>query len=140
MSRNVTSLSRSQARAVGVVASSRTLADAASALGVSERTLMRWQAEPAFANAVRGAARESARDASSALLAVQRRAVSVMAEAMSDDAPAVRLRAAGMVLDHGERALGVDVDERLDRVEQRLEEGSWPMHDASGGSTPLRSA
>ncbi len=123
-------LSRLQHRGVHALLTCRTVAEAAAETGVGERTMRRWQRDPEFVAAVRGAARESARDAASALLAVQRRAVAVLSAALGDDAPAVRLRAAGMVLDHGERALAIDVDERLDRVEQRLEEGSWPMYDA----------
>jgi len=128
MAGNVT-LSPAQRRCVVALLTAGGAGQAAATAGVSVRTVRRWLADPAFTTAVRDAGRSSAREAMSGLLASQRLAVEVLRGLLDDQSPSTRLRAAACLLDHGARALEVDVDERLDCVEQRLEE-SWPMADA----------
>jgi len=93
---------------------------------VSPRTLRRWRATEAFAQAVRAAARTADREAVDGLLAAQVEAVATMRLAMRDESsPALRLRAAIAVLDAGQRARGTDLDDRIEDLERRIER--WPI-------------
>jgi len=115
-----------------------TAGEVAREVGVTERTLRRWRGQPAFVDAVRLAARDEHRDATAGLLAAQRRAVRVLADALDDPSPYVRLRAAVTLLDHGRHAAGDDVDERLSRVEEVL--AGWHDETPCADSPPLRTA
>ena len=121
-------LSRRQDRAVHALLTARTVHEAAVQAGVSERTLRRWRAQPGFAASVRDAGRDLSRSATAALLGARLEAVSVLRTAMVDGDPSIRVRAAGLVLEHGRHALADDTAERLDQVEGRLDE--WePLND-----------
>jgi HEAT repeat protein len=111
---------RAQTLALAALLSSRTIAEAATATGVNERTLRRWLATPAFASAYRAAARTVAYEATTAVLAAQAEAVEVIRAALADPNPTLRLRAATQLLDLGVRFTEDDLAERLAQLEQEV--------------------
>lgn len=125
-------LSRMQARAVTALMTSKTIADAATKAGCSERTLRRWMAQPAFSTAFRAAARESARESVSSLLAAQNEAVAVLVAAMHDGTPADRVRAARALLELGARASETDLDQRILDLEEAV---AWDHTEPRRAST-----
>jgi len=116
-------LSRIQSRALAALLTSRTILEAATTAGVSERTLRRWLTQPEFASTYRSAAREAASEAVSSLLAAQREAVDVLVACLHDGTPATRVRAARCLLELGVRVGETDVDERLQLLEREVR--SW---------------
>jgi hypothetical protein len=127
-------LTARQRRAVVALLNTRTVEEAARLAGVSVRSMYRWQRDPGFCAAVRDHARDSAREATSRLLAVQRRAVTALVAALDDESPSLRLRAAVALLEHGRHAVGDDVDERLAALEARVSVGRWPgWHGSNNG-------
>lgn len=113
-------LSRIQARAIPALLSSRTIAEAATAAGVGEKTLRRWLASEPFASVYRQAARESAREAVSTLLAAQREAVQTLRECLQAESPATRVRAARALLELGVRVGVDDMDDRIRQLEEEV--------------------
>lgn len=90
--------------------------------------MRRWLASEPFAAAYRDAARESAREATSSLLAAQREAVDVLRACLRDGTPATRVRAARALLELGVRVAGEDLDERLRLLEEEVRR--WDEHSA----------
>ena len=121
-------LTRLQARAVAALLVCRTVVEAAEVAGVGESTFRRWLATDPFASAYRAAARESAREATTALLAAQREAVQVLRPCLHDGSPATRVRAARALLELGVRVTADDLDERLSQVEQEVREWAATSH------------
>lgn len=113
-------LSRIQVRAIGALLTSRTIEAAAATVGCGEKTIRRWLATDQFAAAYREAARESAREATSALLAAQREAVDVLRQCLRDGTPATRVRAARALLELGVRVAAEDLDERVRELEEEV--------------------
>ena len=111
-------LSPLQRRGVHALLACRTAEEAATGVGVSVRTVRRWQTDPAFREALRVEARSASRSAVDHLLASQRTAVGVLVDALADPVAGVRIRAAGLLLDAGQRAADDDLDERLGRLEE----------------------
>lgn len=116
-------LSRVQARALTALMCERTITAAATKAGCSERTLRRWLSSEPFALAFRAAARESVREATTALLACQLEAVSVLRAALVGGTPADRVRAARALLELGAKVTEIDLDERLRQLEEEVR--SW---------------
>jgi predicted ArsR family transcriptional regulator len=100
--------------------------EAAAASGLSERTVRRHLADPAFKAALRAARDESVRRTSDALADGAARAVATLS-ALMDDAtapPAVRRTAARDLIQLSHRMRDqVDVIERLEELETALKEG-----------------
>lgn len=113
-------LSRVQDRAIAALMVTRTIAEAATAAGVGEKTLRRWLGSEPFATEYRAAAREAAREATSALLAAQREAVEVLRACLHDGSAATRTRAARALLDLGVRVAADDIETRLAELEQEV--------------------
>ena len=111
---------------------SRTLADAAIAAEVGERTLRRWLDSEPFATAYREAARQAAREAVSALLAAQGEAVAVLRANLHTGTPATQVRAARALLELGVRVREDDTDERLRALELEVE--AWQHDGTTTGS------
>jgi len=109
-----------QRRGVSAVLASRTAAEAAATVGVSERTVRRWLTDGTFTEAVQQVARDTHRAASASLLAAQRNAVGVLRDALDERSASVRIRAAVALLEYGRHAADNDIDERLGSVERRL--------------------
>lgn len=113
-------LSRLQTRAIAALLACRTVTEAAKVAGVGESTLRRWLAADPFASAYRAAARDAAREATTALLAAQREAVQVLRSCLREGSPATRVRAARALLELGVRVAADDMDERLSQLEEEV--------------------
>jgi hypothetical protein len=113
-------VSQFRARAVTALVTTESLTAAATASGLSERTLRRYLAEPEFRQQYRAAAREQAQQAASAVLAASLKAVEVLAQCMDTGTPATKTRAARVVLDLALRIVDDDVAARLDLLEAEV--------------------
>jgi hypothetical protein len=94
-------LTTKQRRALAVLLEGQTMGAAATAAGVSPKTLYRWRHEPAFVAELRAGESELIAGALRSLTALARPAVTVAGRVLADEgAPAgVRLRAAQTVID-----------------------------------------
>jgi transposase len=109
-----------QARALAALLACRTVAEAAKVAGVGESTLRRWLGTDPFSSAYRAAARDAARQATTALLAAQTEAVQVLRSCLREGSPATRVRAARALLELGVRVAADDMDERLSQLEEEV--------------------
>jgi transposase len=121
MASSDTTLRAVQRRAIIVLLATGSPSQAAEAVGVSLRTVRRWQASRSFAEALRDAARDSAGEALSQLLAAGAEAVEALREAVRTGSPALRVRAAQILLENGLKVAGDDLDQRI----AKLEEQAW---------------
>jgi transposase len=110
-------LSPVQRRAIVILLATGSPTKAAEVIGVSLRTVQRWQASTAFAEAVRDVARASAGEALSQLLAAGVEAVEALRETVRTGSPALRVRAAQILLENGLKVAGDDLDQRIARLE-----------------------
>lgn len=113
-------LSPAQGLAVRALVVSGSVVEAAKVARVTERTVRRWLTSEDFRAAYRAAARDAASEATSALLAAQHDAVRTLVEALRDESPPVRVRAARVLLEIGRHAADGDLDERLTQLEQEV--------------------
>ncbi len=101
---DLSSLSPRQQAALPIVASFPTIVQAARAANVGESTLRRWLTDPAFSACLSELRRQSANIARQKLLALTPLCASVLADAMRDPDPAIRLRAVNYTLSFNLRA------------------------------------
>ncbi len=101
---DLSTLSPRQQAALPIVACIPTIAQAARAANVGESTLRRWLTDPAFSSCLAELRRQSANIARQKLLALTPLCVSVLADAMHDPDPAIRLRAANCTISFNLRA------------------------------------
>lgn len=116
-------LSPAQQCAVVVLVATGSTGEAATAAGVTDRSVRRWLTSDDFRAAYRAASRAAAGEALSRLLSAQNRAVETLVECLTAPSPATRVRAARALLEVGTRALDDDLDQRLDDLEQEV--GAW---------------
>ena len=85
-------------------------AEAAHAVGISTKTLLRWQKEPEFDTAFRTAKRAAFGQSIARLHHLSSAAVSTLGKVMLDAAtpPATRVRAADSILDHTTKAIEIE--------------------------------
>jgi hypothetical protein len=95
-------LKRNQAKALAAILAHKTIGEAADACGLSTKTLQRYMADENFKAALNAGEGERIDQATRQLLILQAPAVATMARTMGDQtaSPAVRLRAAQLVLDY----------------------------------------
>lgn len=116
-------------RAVLAIARGLTTDAAGTEAGISGRTVRRWREDPSFAADVDTARRAILAEASAALGAAARDAVSVLHAALADDSPTIRVRAAVALLNAlPSIAEHVELAARISDLEARLTEGTdtWP--------------
>ena len=101
---DLSALSPRQQAALPIVACLPTVAQAARAANVAESTLYRWLADPAFSACLTELRRQSANVARQRLIDLASLSLSVLADAMCDPDPAIRLRAANYALSFNLRA------------------------------------
>ncbi len=101
---DLSALSPRQQAALPIVACSPTIVQAARAAGVGESTLRRWLNDPAFSDCLAELRRQSANLARQKLLALTPLCISVLADAMQNPDPAIRLRAVNYALSFNLRA------------------------------------
>jgi hypothetical protein len=120
-------LTAKQSAAIAALLDGQTQGGAATAAGVTKRTLQRWLNEPEFTAALRAGSDGAIRAASARLAALTEQAINAIAMAMSQPAQpgaAVKLRAADSLLSHAMRIREhADILERLAQLEKMLDEG-----------------
>lgn len=116
-------LSAQQKRVVIALLEEASVRDAARSAGVSEQTIYRWLHLPNFAEAKEAAERAQLAMATGQLLARSALAARTLEELLGDDnPPAVRLRAAQVILDYAVRAVEAkELERRLRELETMLE-------------------
>jgi hypothetical protein len=129
MSRSGTKFGRKTEEAVAALLSQRNLEEAAHAVGISTRTLLRWMKEPEFQTAYREARRSAYSQAVARLQQGATAAATTLLKVMLDQGtPAsVRVRAAECVMDHSSRAIEIeDVEARVAELERAAEAAKQP--------------
>jgi hypothetical protein len=115
---------RKQEEAIAALLSHRSVEEAARAVNVATRTLIRWQKEPDFDAAYREARRLAFRQSISRLQQAASAAVSTLLKVMVDPGtPAsTKVRAADSVLNHAAKAIEIeDIDVRVTELERAAE-------------------
>ncbi|MFF0249660.1 helix-turn-helix domain-containing protein [Streptosporangium sandarakinum] len=87
-----------KARAVVLLARGASTDKTGQEVGVSGRTVRRWREDPNFEAEVQAAGRELLAEAVAALGAATRDAITALHDALNDDAPHIRVRAASVLL------------------------------------------
>lgn len=104
---------------IGALAAGATLADAARAGRVGERTLTRWKLDPLFLEAVREYRAEAVERSRAALVAASSVAVEALVDVARSGPPAARVAAARAILDHSIRLDPPPEESRLTDEEAR---------------------
>jgi hypothetical protein len=112
---------RKKEDAIVALLTHRTIEEAARAVNVSTKTLLRWQKEPEFDAAYRAAKRAAFGQSIARLHQMTTAAVSTLGKVMLDPAtpPATRVRAADSILNHTTKAIEIeDVEARVAALEE----------------------
>jgi len=115
-----TKFPRKMEEAIAALLTQRNIEEAANAIGVSTKTLLRWTKDPKFDAAFRKARRTAYGQATARLHQASGAAVSAVLKIMVDSSapPSTRLRAAGIVLEHTAKAIEIeDIDARVTALE-----------------------
>jgi hypothetical protein len=107
--------------AVAALLTHRNVEEAAQAVGVAPKTLIRWQQIPEFQAALRKARRDAYRNSIGRLQQGSVAAVSTLLKVMLDPStpPSTKVRAAESVLNHSEKAIELeDIEARLAELER----------------------
>ena len=107
-------ISDRQRRAIEALLVSKSTSEAAERSSIPRRTIERWKSDAGFQDAYRAASREKLGETVGRLRSAASEAVNALREALQADAPAVRVRAATVLL---EGAIKVEVDDLLHRIE-----------------------
>ena len=102
----------------------RNIEEAATAAGLSAKTLMRWQKEPEFTTAYREARRASFSQSIGRLHQMASPAVTTLGKVMADPATpaATKVRAADSILNHIAKAIELeDIEVRVAELERAAE-------------------
>ena len=115
---------RKKEEAIVALLTHRTIEEAARAVKVAPKTLMRWMKEPEFKAAYRVANRAAFDQAIARLHHFSSAAVSILGKVMMDQAtpPATKVRAADSILARTAKAIEVeDIEARLAELERAAE-------------------
>ena len=115
---------RKKEDAIVALLTHRTLEEAARALDVATKTLLRWMKEPEFDVAYRAAKRAAFGQSIARLHHLASAAVSTLGKVMLDSAtpPATKVRAADSILNHAVKAIEIeDIDARARQLEEATE-------------------
>jgi hypothetical protein len=115
---------RKKEDAIVALLTHRTIEEAARAVNLSGKTLLRWLKEPEFDAAYRAAKRAAFGQSIARLHTLSSAAVSTLGKVMLDPVtpPATRVRAADSVLNHTIKAIEVeDVEARVAELERAAE-------------------
>jgi hypothetical protein len=116
---------RKQEEAISALLTHATIAEAATAIGVCERTLRGWLKESEFAAEYRAVRRQLVEHVQGRLQESASAATQVLRSLLGSDRDAVRLRAAEIILTNATRAVEqADMLERLEALEASLESKS----------------
>jgi hypothetical protein len=115
---------RKQEEAIVALLIHRNIEEAARAINVAPKTLLRWLKVPEFDSAFRGAKRAAFGQSIARLHHLSSAAVSTLGKVMLDPAtpPATKVRAADSILDHTIKAIETeDIDARVTELEKAAE-------------------
>ena len=114
-------LSRRQLAALPYLVAAPTMADAARMTSIGRATLYRWMNDPDFRHRLEALRADAASPARTELNGLMLKSVLVVAQALEDPSPAVRLRAAQTALAMGFKANDLhDMAKLLERVDEAL--------------------
>ena len=111
-----TPLSAKQAQALPHLAIGRTLADTATAINVSERTIYRWLTDPEFKGAYLELRDVEAKIARAELRGLSLKAATTLSKAMDNDDPYISLRAAQTAVSAGAKVEDAEDAKRVIRL------------------------
>jgi hypothetical protein len=115
---------RKKEEAIVALLTTRTTEEAARAVNVTAKTILRWQKEPEFDAAFRAAKRAAFGQSIARLHYLSSAAVSTLGKVMLDAAtpPATKVRAADSILDHTAKAIEIeDIEARVQELERAME-------------------
>ena len=115
---------RKQEEAIVALLSHRSVEEAAKAINIAPKTLLRWLREPEFKKAYYAARREAFGQATARLQQATGAAATTFLKLMVDPniPPAVRLRAADCVFSHSAKAIEIeDIEARVAELERAAE-------------------
>jgi hypothetical protein len=124
MTRRATKFGRKMEDAVAALLTQRNVEEAAKAVGISTRTMLRWIKEPEFQAAYREARRAAYSQAVAKLQQGTTAAATTLLKVMLDQGtPAsVRVRAAECIMNHSSKAIEIeDVEARVTELERAAE-------------------
>jgi hypothetical protein len=110
--------------AIAALLTQRNTEEAAKAIGVSTKTLLRWMKDPEFDAAYRKARRLAFGQSVARLQQASGAAVSTLLKVMLEPGtpPATKVRAADSVLDHAAQSIEIeDILARISEIERNLE-------------------
>lgn len=114
-------LSRHGARVLAALLQHATVAEAAKASSISERSIFRWLQRPDFMEQYRSAQREIVDKAIGELQGAAKEAVSTLRRNLSCGHAAVEVRAAQIILEQSFKAIEIqELQARLERLEAML--------------------
>ena len=119
---------RKKEDAIVALLTHRTIEEAARAVDLSTKTLLRWQKEPEFDVAYRAAKRAAFGQSIARLHTLSSAAVSTLGKVMLDAVtpPATRVRAADSILNHTIKAIEVeDVEARVAALEEASQKSEF---------------
>ena len=115
---------RKKEDAIVALLTTRTVEEAARAVGVSPKTLLRWMKEPEFDTAYRAAKRAAFGQSIARLHQLASAAVTTLGKVMLEPGtpPATRVRAADSILDHTTKAIEIEeIEARVAALEVAAE-------------------
>ncbi len=124
MSGHGAKLPRKMEDAIAALLTQRNTEEAAKAIGVSTKTLLRWMKDPEFDAAYRKARRLAFGQSVARLQQASGAAVSTLLKVMLEPGtpPATKVRAADSVLDHAAQSIEIeDILARISEIERNLE-------------------
>jgi transposase-like protein len=124
MIRTGTKFGRKMEEAIAALLTQRNVEEAAKAIGVATKTLLRWMKEPQFQTAYREARRVAYSQAVAKLQQGATAAATTLLKVMLDQGtPAsVRVRAAECIMNHSSKAIEIeDVEARVAELERTAE-------------------
>ena len=119
-----TKFGRKKEEAIVALLTTRTTEEAARAVNVSAKTILRWQKEPEFDAAFRAAKRAAFGQSIGRLHYLSSAAVSTLGKVMLDAAtpPATKVRAAYSILNHTTKSIEIeDIEARVAGLERAME-------------------
>jgi len=118
---------RKQEEAIIALLTTRSVEEAARAVNIATKTLLRWMKEPEFDASYRAAKHAAFGQSIARLHHLSSAAVSTLGKVMLDPAtpPATRVRAADSILDHTTKAIEIeDIEARVAALEATAANGS----------------
>lgn len=118
---------RKREEAILALLTQRNIEEAARSIGLSPKTLYRWQQLPEFREALRQARRDAVAQSTARLQQATSAAATMLLKVMVDPAtpPATKVRAAECVLSHAHKAIEIeDIEVRLAALEEAAPKGN----------------